>query len=61
MKDYKELIGKIAVTQCELNPSGAVLIDDEIYEARTEGEQVDESRGVKVTRIQGKKIIVKRV
>jgi len=61
MKNYKELIGKIAVTQCELNPSGAVLIDDEIYDVRTEGEHIDEGRGVKVVRVQGKKIIVRRV
>jgi len=60
-ESYKDLIGKIGVTQSELNPEGAIQIDDEVYEVRTEGEQVDEGRGVKVVRVQGKKIIVRRV
>ena len=59
--DLKKLIGKIGVTQCELNPEGTIQIDDEVYDVRTEGEPVDEGRGVKVTRVQGKKIIVRRV
>jgi len=61
MKDYKELIGKIGVSQSALNPSGTILVDDEIYDVRTEGEPIDEGRGVKVTRVQGKTIIVRRV
>ena len=61
MDDLKKLIGKIAVAESELNPSGIAAIDGEIFEVKTEGEQVDEGRGVKVVRIQGKKIIVKRV
>jgi len=59
--ELKKLIGKIGVTQSELNPDGTIQIDDEVYEVRTEGEQVDEGRGVKVVRVQGKKIIVRRV
>jgi len=61
VNDYKQLIGKIGVLQSKLNPSGTVLIDGEIYDVMTEGEPVDEGRGVKVTRVQGKKIIVRRV
>ena len=64
MKDInklKELIGKIGVTESELSPEGVVMIDDEVYEVRTEGETLDAGRGVKVTRVQGKKIFVKRV
>jgi len=60
-ENYKDLIGKIGVTQSELNPEGTIQIDDEIYEVRTEGEQVDEGRGVKVVCIKGKRIIVRRV
>ena len=60
-KDFANLIGKIAVTDTPLNPSGMALIDDEIYEVTAEDEFVDEGRGVKVIRIRGNKIIVKRV
>jgi len=61
LDELKNLIGKIGVTQSELNPEGTIQIDDEVYEVRTEGETVDEGRGVKVVRIQSKKIIVRRV
>ena len=60
-KDYFKLIGKIGITESSLNPCGIVQIDDEIYSVKTEGEFVDEGRGVKVIRVQGKKIIVIRV
>jgi len=61
-KDYGyELLGKIAIVDTELNPCGTVLIDDEVYEARTNGETIEAGRGVKIIRIQGKKIVVIRV
>jgi len=60
-KNLTLLIGKIAVTDTELNPSGTVLIDNEIYDAKTDGEFVEAGRGVKVIRVRGKKIFVKRV
>ena len=60
-KNHTHLIGKIAVTDTELNPSGTVLIDNEIYDAKTDGEFVEAGRGVRVTRVSGKKIFVKRV
>jgi membrane-bound serine protease (ClpP class) len=60
-KNHTHLIGKIAVTDTELNPSGTVLIDNEIYDAKTDGEFVEAGRGVRVTRVSGNKIFVKRV
>ena len=61
MTDLSSLIGRIAVTDSEMSPKGTVLIDDEVYEAETDGECIEPGRGVKVTRVKGKKIIVKRV
>ena len=61
MNDLSSLIGKIAVTDSEMSPKGTVLIDDEVYEAVTDGEYIDPGRGVKVTKVKGKKIVVKRV
>ena len=60
-KNNAHLIGKVAVTDSELNPSGTVLIDNEIYEVKTDGEYVEAGRGVRVTRVHGKKIFVRRV
>jgi len=61
VKDLSSLIGRIAVTESEMSPKGTVLIDEEIYEAVTDGERIDPGKGVKVTRVKGKKIVVKRV
>ncbi len=61
MKELSSLIGRIAVTDSEMSPKGTVLIDEEIYEAVTDGERIDPGKGVKVTRVKGKKIVVKRV
>jgi len=61
MIDLSSLIGRIAVTESEMSPKGTVLIDEEIYEAVTDGEHIDKGKGVKVTRVKGKKIFVKRV
>ena len=60
-KDYSALTGKIGVTDTWLQPSGTVLIDNEIYNVKTDGEFVEAGRGVRVTRVRGKKIFVKRV
>jgi membrane-bound serine protease (ClpP class) len=61
VKDLSSMIGRIAVTNSEMSPKGTILIDDEVYDAQTEGEYLEPGRGVKVTRVKGKKIIVKRV
>jgi len=63
MKDkvFSSLIGKIGVTDTELRPSGTVLIDNEIYDAKTDGEFIEAGRGVRVTRVRGKKIFVRLV
>jgi len=60
-KDHSALIGKIGVTDTDLRPSGTVLIDGEIYEAKTDSEFLEAGRGVRVTRVKGKKIFVIRV
>jgi membrane-bound serine protease (ClpP class) len=60
-QDYTALIGKIAVTDTDLSPKGTAMIEDEIYEVETEDGYVEAGRGVKVTRVRGKKIFVRRV
>jgi len=60
-KDYAALIGKTGVTDTDMRPSGTVLIDNEIYDARTDGEFVEAGRGVRVIRVKAGKIFVKKV
>jgi len=37
MTDLSSLIGKIAVTNSEMSPEGTIIIDDEVYDAQTDG------------------------
>jgi len=60
-KDLSALTGKTGVTDSALNPSGTVLIDNEIYAVKTDGEFVEAGRGVRVIRVRGSKVWVKRV
>ena len=60
-KNFTDLTGKIAVTDSEMSPSGTVLIDNEIYTAWADDNFIEARRGVRVTRVRGKKIYVKRV
>jgi membrane-bound serine protease (ClpP class) len=60
-KDLSALTGKIAITDTDLSPKGTVIIDDEIYEAEAEDGYVEAGRGVRVTRVRGKKIFIRRV
>ena len=60
-KELAALIGKIAVTDTVLSPAGIVLIDGEAYAAESENEHIDAGRGVRVTRVRGTKIFVRRV
>jgi len=60
-KNLTGLIGKIAVTDSDLSPSGTVLIDNEIFTAKTDDNFIEAGRGVRVTRVRGKKIFVRRV
>jgi len=60
-KELAALTGKIAITDTALSPSGTVLIDGEAYAAESENEHIDAGRGVRVTRVRGAKIFVRRV
>jgi len=60
-KKPSDLTGKIAITDTEMDPKGTVLIDDQIYEAQALDGYIAAGRGVRVIKIRGKKIFVKRV
>ena len=60
-KNFTDLTGKIAVTDSDMSPSGTVIIDNEIYNAKTDDNYIEAGRGVRVTRVCGKRIYVRRV
>jgi membrane-bound ClpP family serine protease len=57
----EQLIGKIAITDTEMQPKGTVLIDDKVYEAEILDGYIEAGRGVRVIRVRGKKLFVKKV
>jgi membrane-bound ClpP family serine protease len=60
-KDLNLLIGKIAITDTDMDPKGTVIIEGEVYEAEAEEGHVEAGRGVRVTQVKGKKIFIRRV
>jgi membrane-bound serine protease (ClpP class) len=52
------LVGKLALVQTELNPTGTVLVEGEHWTARTEGDRIEPGEEVIVTRIEGLKLWV---
>jgi membrane-bound serine protease (ClpP class) len=60
-KELAALIGKIAITDTEMQPKGTVMIDDKIFEAESLDGYVEAGRGVRVIRVRGKKLTVKKV
>jgi membrane-bound serine protease (ClpP class) len=59
--ELASLTGKIAITDTEMRPKGTVLIDDKIYEAEALDGYIEAGRGVRVIRVHGKKLTVKKV
>jgi membrane-bound serine protease (ClpP class) len=56
--DYRGLLGKVAVADTPLSPAGQAIIEGRVYPVSTEGAFVDAGRGLRVTKVKGKRIIV---
>jgi membrane-bound serine protease (ClpP class) len=56
--NYSSLLGKIAVADTPLEPSGQVIIEGRVYPAESAGSFVEPGRGLRVIRVRGKRIIV---
>jgi membrane-bound serine protease (ClpP class) len=52
------LVGKLALVQTELDPTGMVLVEGEHWTARTEGDRIEPGEEVIVTRVEGLKLWV---
>jgi membrane-bound serine protease (ClpP class) len=61
VENYAALVGKTGVADSALRPSGKAVFDDKVYNVEADGEFVDPGRGIKVTRVRGNRIIVRRV
>ncbi|MDO4594180.1 MAG: NfeD family protein [Tissierellia bacterium] len=59
-KDLSFLVGKIAKTKTILRPSGKIIVDDEVYEAISEGVFIEKGQDVKIVSIKNGDIVVKK-
>ncbi|MEG0475762.1 MAG: NfeD family protein, partial [Carnobacterium sp.] len=60
-KDYSEYLGKKGVTTTTLRPTGKVKFDDKELDVLSSGEQIEFDTPVEVIKVEGSKIIVRRV
>jgi len=52
------LVGKVALVQTALAPTGMVLVEGEHWTARTEGDRIETGEEVVVTKVEGLKLWV---
>jgi membrane-bound serine protease (ClpP class) len=55
------LLGKEGITNTRLMPSGKVIIDDEVYDAYSRGEFIDQGEKIKVISTEGTSLKVKKI
>ena len=56
-----DLLGKSGVSLTPLRPSGTVIVDDERIDAVTEGSYLDSNTAVKVVKVEGSRIVVRKI
>lgn len=54
----ENMVGKVAVTQTELNPTGTVLAEGELWTAIAEGSKIKADEEVIITKVEGLKLWV---
>ncbi len=57
---HLHLIGQEGVSESELRPAGIAVIQGERLDVMTEGEYIDENTRIRVTRVDGNRIVVVR-
>ncbi len=60
-QEHIELIGRTGIAHTPLRPTGVVMIDEQRYDAATEGDFVDKGETVEVAALNGFQIKVKKV
>lgn len=60
-KDYTDYLGKKGITTTTLRPTGKVSFDDIELDVLSSGEQIESGIPVEVIKVEGSKIIVRRV
>ena len=60
-KLFHSIVGKEGYVATPLRPAGAVFIENVKYDAVSDGEFIDKDERVRVTMVEGRKILVKRL
>ena len=57
--EYNDLLGVIGKAVTDLRPAGKILVNDRLISAVTFGDYIEKNQDIKITKIEGNKIIVK--
>ncbi|NLL81545.1 MAG: nodulation protein NfeD [Tissierellia bacterium] len=60
-KDMEYLLGEVGITLSELRPSGFIEIDGNKYDALSDGDFISRNTNIKVVKVEGSKIFVRRI
>ncbi|WP_414838792.1 NfeD family protein [Carnobacterium sp. TMP28] len=60
-KDYTDYLGKKGISTTTLRPAGKVAFDDTELDVLSSGEQIEPDTSVEVIKVEGSKIVVRRV
>jgi len=56
----QDLIGKTGFSETPLHPAGTILIEDRRYNAVSEGEYIEKDEEVRIVRVEGNRIVVRK-
>ncbi|MBR1729888.1 MAG: hypothetical protein IJ728_10240 [Selenomonadaceae bacterium] len=59
--DKSDLVGAIAVCSTDLHPAGTVIVEGEPIDVVTEGDFVTKGDIVKVIKVEGSRVVVRRI
>ena len=59
--DYSRYLHKEGIALTELRPSGSVKIDDDVLDVISEGSYISKGEKIRVVKIEGMRIIVRKI
>mgnify|MGYP000146295023 FL=1 len=59
--DYSSYLHKEGIVLTELRPSGSVKIDDDVLDVVSEGSYIGKGEKIRVVKIEGMRIIVRKI
>jgi len=56
----RELVGRVGIAKSTMLPSGAILIDDQLIDAISQGAAIESGRAIVVVEVKGNRVVVRQ-